>query len=94
MTVVPIRPPKAAKAPRPPRVKPQPRPRERGLELLTLDQVLAELGEDGRPLARSTFFRWKAIGKAPQTIKLPNGSLRVRRADLEAWIDAHEERAA
>jgi predicted DNA-binding transcriptional regulator AlpA len=82
----------AAPGTRPSRVKPQPRPRERGVELLTVDQVLTELGEDGKPLARSTFFRWKALGRAPRTIKLPNGSLRVRRGDLEAWIDAHEER--
>jgi predicted DNA-binding transcriptional regulator AlpA len=64
-------------------------------ELLTIDQVLAALGEeDGRPLARSTFFRWKALGKAPKTIKFPNGSLRIRRSDLEAWIASHEEAPA
>jgi predicted DNA-binding transcriptional regulator AlpA len=51
-----------------------------------LDEVLAELD-----LPRSTFFRWKATGKAPRTIKYPNGSLRVRRSDLDAWIAAHEE---
>ena len=55
-------------------------------ELLTLADVLAELD-----VPKSTFFRWKAIGKAPKTIKYPNGSLRVRRRDLDAWIDAHEE---
>jgi predicted DNA-binding transcriptional regulator AlpA len=55
-------------------------------ELLTLAQVLAEL-----EVPKSTFFRWKAIGKAPKTIKYPNGSLRVRRRDLDAWIDAHEQ---
>jgi predicted DNA-binding transcriptional regulator AlpA len=93
MTVAELRRPKATGA-RPPRNKPTPKPRSPGAELLTVDQVLAELGEDGKPLARSTFFRWKAIGKAPRTIKLPNGSLRVRRCDLEAWIDAHEERPA
>jgi predicted DNA-binding transcriptional regulator AlpA len=91
MTTTPLRPTKAAAGHRH-RVKPQPKPRTPGDELLTVDQVLAELGEDGKPLARSTFFRWKATGKAPVTIKLPNGSLRVRRRDLEAWIDAHEER--
>ncbi|MFI5839789.1 helix-turn-helix transcriptional regulator [Catenuloplanes sp. NPDC051500] len=54
--------------------------------LLTLAEVLAELG-----VPKSTFFRWKAIGKAPKTIKYPNGSLRIRRRDLDAWITAHED---
>ena len=54
--------------------------------LLTLDEVLEELA-----VPRSTFFRWKATGVAPKTIKLPNGSLRVRRRDLEKWLAAHEE---
>lgn len=56
-------------------------------DLLTLAQVLEELND----VPRSTFFRWKAIGKAPRTIKYPNGSIRVRRADLDAWLAAHEE---
>jgi predicted DNA-binding transcriptional regulator AlpA len=58
-------------------------------ELLTLSQVLTELD-----VPRSSFFRWKAIGKAPRTIKYPNGSLRVRRRDLDAWLAAHEEEMA
>ena len=55
-------------------------------ELLSLAEVLAEL-----QVPKSTFFRWKAIGKAPRTIKYPNGSLHIRRADLEAWLAEHEE---
>lgn len=55
-------------------------------ELLSLAEVLAELH-----VPKSTFFRWKAIGKAPRTIKYPNGSLHIRRADLEAWLTEHEE---
>jgi hypothetical protein len=58
-------------------------------ELLTLAEVLAEL-----EVPRSTFFRWKALGIAPKTIKYPNGSLRVRRAVLDAWLAQHEESAA
>ena len=72
----------------PPRAA-RPRSGEAGSELLTLAQVLAELD-----VPRSTFFRWKATGKAPRTIKYPNNSLRVRRADLDAWIAKHEETSA
>ncbi|MEU9505429.1 helix-turn-helix domain-containing protein [Micromonospora sp. NPDC048170] len=57
--------------------------------LLTLTEVLDELR-----VPRSTFFRWKATGRAPQTIKYPNGSLYVRRRDLDAWLTDHEEEAA
>ena len=59
-------------------------------DLLTLDEVLEEL----RDVARSTFFRWKATGKAPKTIKLPNGSLVIRRRDLDAWLDSRTDVAA
>jgi predicted DNA-binding transcriptional regulator AlpA len=65
----------------------RPRSGEAGSELLTLAQVLTELD-----VPKSTFFRWKATGKAPRTIKYPNGSLRIRRADLDAWIANHEEK--
>jgi predicted DNA-binding transcriptional regulator AlpA len=58
-------------------------------DLLTLAEVLDELD-----VPKSTFFRWKAIGKAPRTIKYPNGSLRIRRRDLDAWLKTHEENAA
>jgi predicted DNA-binding transcriptional regulator AlpA len=58
-------------------------------DLLTLAQVLAEL-----EVPKSTFFRWKSLGRAPKTIKYPNGSLRIRRADLDAWIADHEESTA
>lgn len=58
-------------------------------QLLTLAEVLAELD-----VPKSTFSRWKAIGKAPRTIKYPNGSLRIRRRDLDAWLAAHEQEAA
>lgn len=56
--------------------------------LLTLTEVLDELD-----VKRSTFFRWKATGRAPKTIKYPNGSLRIRRRDLDNWLNDHEEAA-
>lgn len=63
-------------------------------ELLTLPTVLAELGEDGRPLPKSTFYEWRAKGRAPLCIKLPNGSLRIRRSELDRWLRSREEIAA
>ncbi|MBT8225437.1 MAG: excisionase [Dactylosporangium sp.] len=64
-------------------------PRTGRAEILTLAQVLTELD-----VPKSTFFRWKATGKAPCTIKYPNGSLHVRRVDLDTWLTAHEEAPA
>ncbi|MEV0012272.1 helix-turn-helix domain-containing protein [Streptomyces sp. NPDC047973] len=48
--------------------------------MLKLADVLAELD-----MSRAAFYRMRARGKAPKLIKLPNGQLRVRRADLDAW---------
>ncbi len=56
-------------------------------ELLPLAVVLAELGDERGPLARSTFDDWRARGVAPKVIKLPNGQLRVDRHDLNVWLD-------
>ena len=56
--------------------------------LLTIEEVLAELR-----VARSTFDTWRTLGTAPKCIKLPNGQLRVSRAELDAWLAAHVETA-
>ena len=53
---------------------------------LTLAQLCDEL-----QIARSTFYEWRAKGRAPKCIKLPNGDLRVRRADLERCLAGLEE---
>lgn len=53
---------------------------------LTVAAVCAELG-----ISRSTFYDWRAARKAPRCIKLPNGSIRVRRADFEEWLTIHED---
>lgn len=45
-------------------------------------------------VAKSTFYEWRAKGRAPHCIKLPNGELRIRRADLDRWLDQCEEKAA
>ncbi|MBL7498323.1 DNA-binding protein [Frankia sp. CNm7] len=55
--------------------------------LLTLDQVLAELGGPDGPLSRSTWHDWQIKGTGPKVIKLPNGQVRVARDDLNAWLD-------
>jgi predicted DNA-binding transcriptional regulator AlpA len=55
-------------------------------EYLTLDEFLEALD-----VPRSTFFRWKATGKAPRTYKLPNREIRIRRTDFDAWMDSREE---
>ena len=60
-------------------------PRTPARDYLTLAEFLAELN-----VPKSTFFRWKATGQAPRTIKLPNGSLRIRRRDLDAWLAERE----
>jgi hypothetical protein len=60
-------------------------------ELLALETVLAELGEPGKPLPRSTFHDWRAKGRAPRCIKLPNGKLFVRRSEFTRWLDSRED---
>jgi predicted DNA-binding transcriptional regulator AlpA len=56
---------------------------------LTVDQVCTELD-----IARSTFDDWRAKGRAPRCLKLPNGKLRIWRDDFEAWLDSCMEAAA
>jgi excisionase family DNA binding protein len=53
---------------------------------LTVSELCAELG-----ISKSTFYDWRAARKAPRCIKLPNGGLRVRRADLERWLESRED---
>jgi excisionase family DNA binding protein len=55
-------------------------------EPLTVAEVCAELR-----VSRSTFYEWRAKGRAPRCVKLPNGEIRVRRSDLEEWLDDHQE---
>ncbi|ROO90598.1 AlpA family transcriptional regulator [Actinocorallia herbida] len=53
--------------------------------LLSVPIVCAELG-----ITRSTFYDWRAKGNAPRCVKLPNGCIRVRRADLDLWLTERE----
>ncbi|MCX4639523.1 helix-turn-helix domain-containing protein [Streptomyces sp. Je 1-4] len=58
-------------------------------QMLKLPEVLDEIG-----MSRAAFYRMRARGKAPRLIKLPNGQLRVRRTDLDAWWAECEQSAA
>lgn len=59
-------------------------------EHLTVDELCAELG-----VARSTFYDWRAKGRAPRCLKLPNGDLRIRREEFERWLGGlTEDRSA
>lgn len=55
-------------------------------EYLTIDDVCEIL-----EIARRTFYEWRKKGSGPRCIKLPNGDIRLRRSELERWIDSREE---
>ncbi|MEU3601032.1 helix-turn-helix domain-containing protein [Streptomyces sp. NPDC006798] len=52
---------------------------------LTLPEALAEIR-----ISRAAFYRMRARGHGPKCLKLPNGQIRIRRADLDAWFAACE----
>ncbi|MER5882580.1 helix-turn-helix domain-containing protein [Streptomyces sp. NPDC001941] len=52
----------------------------------------ADICED-LEIAPSTFYEWRAKGRAPRCIKLPNGALRIRRSEYERWLDDREDAA-
>ncbi|MFJ5088731.1 MULTISPECIES: AlpA family transcriptional regulator [unclassified Streptomyces] len=55
-------------------------------QMLKLPELLNEIN-----ISRAAFYRLRAKGQAPRLVKLPNGQLRCRRADLDAWLNAGEE---
>jgi predicted DNA-binding transcriptional regulator AlpA len=57
--------------------------------MLKLPDVLAEI-----QMSRAAFYRMRARGQAPRLRKLPNGQIRVSRADLDAWWQQCGENAA
>ncbi|MET7923928.1 helix-turn-helix domain-containing protein [Streptomyces sp. NBC_01474] len=57
--------------------------------MLKLAAVLEEID-----MSRAAFYRMRARGQAPRLRKLPNGQLRVSRADLDAWWETCEQNAA
>lgn len=53
---------------------------------LTIAEVCADLG-----VSRSTFYEWRAKGRSPRCIKLPNGDIRINRTEYERWLTTLEE---
>ncbi len=56
-------------------------------EKLTVNELCAEL-----KVSRSTFYDWRQKRRGPRCIRLPNGGLRVRHCDLDAWLATQEVR--
>jgi len=56
---------------------------------LTVEEVCVVL-----KISRSTYYEWRAKGTGPRAFRLPNGSIRIKPAELERWIEALEERDA
>ena len=59
---------------------------ERPDDKLTIAEVCADL-----EISRRTFYEWRAKGRAPKCIRLPNGGLRIRRAEYQRWLAARED---
>ncbi|MEO3799960.1 helix-turn-helix domain-containing protein [Nonomuraea mesophila] len=57
--------------------------------MLTIPELCTEL-----QISRSTFYEWRAKRRAPRCITLPNGSIRIRRTDLDRWLESHEDVAS
>ncbi|MFC5382159.1 helix-turn-helix transcriptional regulator [Aquipuribacter nitratireducens] len=53
---------------------------------LSVAEVCAELG-----VSRSTYYDWRAKGRGPRSLKLPNGEIRIRRHDFEQWLASCDE---
>jgi predicted site-specific integrase-resolvase len=52
---------------------------------MTCTQVLDELS-----VHRHTLERWRTEGRFPEFRRLPNGQLRLRRCELDAWTESLE----
>ena len=64
----------------------QPTPPRTSRTRLTIADICTDLG-----VSRSTFYDWRAKGRAPRCIKLPNGDIRINRAEYERWLTTLEE---
>jgi predicted site-specific integrase-resolvase len=50
-------------------------------DVLTVEEFCAEL-----KVSKDTFYHWRKVGTAPVCHRLPNGELRISRADRDAWL--------
>ncbi|MEO6085713.1 MAG: helix-turn-helix domain-containing protein [Umezawaea sp.] len=55
---------------------------------LTVADVCADL-----EISRSTFYDWRAKGRGPKCLRLPNGEIRIRSTDYERWLEELEDSA-
>ena len=55
---------------------------------LSIADICEDLG-----VSRSTFYEWRTKGRGPRCIKLPNGDIRINRAEYERWLATLEEAA-
>lgn len=60
----------------------------RSRKMLTVAEILEDLGGPDGPLPRRTWQEWRAKGTGPKCIKLPNGELRVRHTEYERWLES------
>jgi predicted DNA-binding transcriptional regulator AlpA len=55
-------------------------------DLLTITEVITALR-----VSRSAFWRWRRRGTGPPVARLPGGAVRIRRADLAAWLAGRQQ---
>jgi excisionase family DNA binding protein len=73
-------------APGRPPATPAGEPGALGDPLLTIEEVIAELR-----VSRAAFYRWRRQGAGPAVVRLPGGTVRVRRSALTAWLRGLEK---
>jgi predicted site-specific integrase-resolvase len=52
-----------------------------GTDVLTVEEFCAEM-----KVSKDTFYHWRKVGTAPVCHRLPNGDLRIQRADRDNWL--------
>lgn len=57
-------------------------------DLLTVREVARFFGGSGKPLDKSTIYRWVRENRLPQPIRISRNALRWKRSELQAILDA------